>query len=81
MEIRVGGRETGTRYRKGWERMAVTLLVCFLQDRVSLFSLDCSRTHSVNQAGLELTEICCLCLLSPGIKGVHPYTLQLQLFH
>ena len=25
----------------------------------SLFSSDCPRTHSVEQAGLEFTEICC----------------------
>ena len=29
----------------------------FLQDRVSLCSPGCPRTHSVDQAGLKLTEI------------------------
>ena len=38
------------------------------QDRVSLCSPSCVRTHSVDQAGYEL-EIACECLPSAGIKG------------
>jgi hypothetical protein len=34
-----------------------SLPVSLFQDRVSLCSPSCPRTHSVNQAGLELTEI------------------------
>ena len=36
------------------------LLLLFLgfQDRVSLCSFDCPGTHSVDQVGLKLTEIC-----------------------
>ena len=52
--------------------------VCLLRDKVSLCSPGCSRTRSVDQAGLELTEI--HSLLSAGIKGVHhhhPATLSL----
>jgi hypothetical protein len=35
----------------------------FFQDRVSLCSLDCPGTHSVDQAGLELEQL---------HKGLHP---------
>jgi hypothetical protein len=45
---------------------------CFVfvfRDRVSLCSLGCLGTHSVDQAGLELKSAC-LCLPSAGIKGV-----------
>jgi hypothetical protein len=40
----------------------------FLQDRVSLCSSGCPRTHSVDHAGLKLTKIClplppkCVCV-------------------
>jgi hypothetical protein len=34
------------------------LLFAVFQDRISLCSLDCFWTHSINQAGFELTEIC-----------------------
>jgi hypothetical protein len=38
-----------------WKEIFV---VVFLQDRVSLYNIPgCSRTHSVDQAGLELIEI------------------------
>ena len=44
------------------------------RDRVSLYnSPGCSGTPSVDQAGLELTEIACLCLPSTGIKGLYHY--------
>jgi hypothetical protein len=44
--------------------------VLFSQDRVSLCSIGCPETHSVDPAGLEpLTEI--ICLPSAGIRGVH----------
>jgi hypothetical protein len=32
-------------------------------------------TYSVDQAGLELTEIACLCLLSAWIKGIYHHCL------
>jgi hypothetical protein len=32
--------------------------VLFIRDRASLCSLGCPGTYSVDQAGLELTEIC-----------------------
>ena len=50
--------------------LVVVVFVCLfiLQGRVSLCSSGCSRTHSVDQAGLELTVI--LCLPSAWIKGV-----------
>jgi hypothetical protein len=44
-------------------------LFFFFQDRVPLFSPGCPRTHSVDQAGPELTEITCFSLLSAGING------------
>jgi hypothetical protein len=50
-------------------------LCCFLfpfQDKVSLCSLGCPRTHSADQAGLELTErSACFCLPRIGVKDVH----------
>jgi hypothetical protein len=50
------------------------LFFCFLffvfRDRVSLYSPGCPGTHFVDQAGLELRNIACLCLPSAGIKGV-----------
>jgi hypothetical protein len=33
------------------------VLFCFFQDRVSLYSSDCPRTHFVDQAGLELRNL------------------------
>uniref|UniRef100_A0A8C8URS2 Uncharacterized protein n=1 Tax=Peromyscus maniculatus bairdii TaxID=230844 RepID=A0A8C8URS2_PERMB len=46
----------------------------FSRDKVSLCSFDaCPGSRSVDQAGLELTEIACLCLPSAGIKGVPQY--------
>jgi hypothetical protein len=48
---------------------------CF-QDRVSLCSLGCPGTHSVDQAGLELKRSTCLCLPSAVIKGVHHHQSQ-----
>ena len=49
----------------------VCVCVCFVfQDRVSLRIFDCPGTHSVDQADLELTEICLLLLHNPllGLK-------------
>lgn len=36
-------------------------LLALNKDRVSLCSPGCLKTHSENQAGLKLTEICLLC--------------------
>ncbi|GAB1287307.1 Calcium-responsive transactivator [Apodemus speciosus] len=43
---------------------------------VSLCSLDCPGTQSVDQAVLELTRSGCLCLRSPRIKGNSQYSQQ-----
>jgi hypothetical protein len=49
--------------------------LCFvLQDRVSLCSSGCSRTCSVDQAGLKLTEIHLPLPTIAGIKGLHHHT-------
>jgi hypothetical protein len=69
----------------------VFCLFFFFQDKVSLCSSGCPGTHSVDQAGPELT---CLCLLSAGTKGVFhhlvrvlhvflesPLKCYLQIFH
>jgi hypothetical protein len=45
-----------------------------LQDRVSLCSSGCSRTCSVDQAGLKLTEIHLPLPTIAGIKGLHHHT-------
>ena len=43
------------------------------------YSTECPGTHSVDQAGLELTELRLLCLPSAGIKGVrHSPSLTLS---
>jgi len=42
----------------------------FFQDRVSLCSLGCPGTHSVDQSGFELREIHLPLLLSARIKAV-----------
>jgi len=57
----------------------VCLFVCLFvfQDRVSLWSPDSPGTYSVDQAGLELTEIQ---LPSAGIKDMHTTTHQLFFF-
>ncbi|ERE83779.1 exostosin-like 1 [Cricetulus griseus] len=44
---------------------------------VSLHNLGSPETLSVDQAGLELTEICLLCLMSAGIKEVPNVLLAL----
>jgi hypothetical protein len=41
------------------------------RDSVSLCRPGHPRIHSIDQAGLELTESSCLCLPSPGFKSVH----------
>jgi hypothetical protein len=46
--------------------------------RVSLYSPGCPGTHSVDQAGLKLTEIICLCLPSAGIKDTHSAQVNLR---
>ena len=43
-----------------------------VQDRVSLCSFGCPRTHSEDQAGLRLTEIHLPLMPRAGIKGVPP---------
>jgi hypothetical protein len=40
--------------------------------QVTLCSLSCLGTCSVDHAGLELTETICVCLLNVGIKGMLP---------
>jgi hypothetical protein len=35
----------------------ILVLALVSQDRVSLYIPDCLRTHSIDQAGLKLTEI------------------------
>jgi hypothetical protein len=49
------------------------VVVCLvLRHRVSLCSPYCPGTHSVDQAVLELTEIClCLCVPNAGIGLCH----------
>ena len=44
------------------EKLFLSVCVC-LKDRISLYSLSCSGTHFVDQAGLKLIEIH---LLSPS---------------
>lgn len=41
--------------------------------RQSFISTDCPETHSVEQAGLELTKIHLLCPESAGVKGLCHY--------
>jgi hypothetical protein len=48
-----------------------SLLFFIFRDRVSLCSPGCPGTHSVDQAGLELTEMHLPLPPSAGIKGVH----------
>jgi hypothetical protein len=46
--------------------------VCFVfQDKVSLCSSGCPRTHSVEQDGVRLKRSACLCLPSAGARGVY----------
>ena len=52
----------------------------FLHDRVSLCSPGCPETCSVDQAGLELTEIRLPLPPSAGIKGVHHHHQNKQIF-
>jgi hypothetical protein len=40
-----------------------------------VYSPGCPGTHSVDQVGLELRKITCLCLPSAGIKGVSHHCL------
>lgn len=49
-------------------------------DRASLCSPGCPGTHCVNQAGLELPEIHCLCPPRAGITGVYHHTQQGYIF-
>ena len=68
----------------GFVCLFVCLFVCFLGgffETESLYSLGCPGTYSVDQAGLELTEITCLCLLSAGIKDVHHQTPLFSVFY
>ena len=46
--------ERGKKKRKGFLFLFLFCFVLFFQDRVSLYSPGCPRTHSVDQAGLEL---------------------------
>jgi hypothetical protein len=50
------------------------------QDRVSLYSPGCPGAHFVDQAGPDLRNPACLCLLSAGIKGVHHHARLLMYF-
>lgn len=43
-------------------------------DKIFLWSPDKPGIHHTNEAGLELTEIICLCLSSARNKGKHLYT-------
>ena len=54
--------------RKVIQKFAFCLVDLVFQDRVSLCSPGCPRTHSVDQAGLELRSAC-LYLPKAGIKG------------
>ena len=45
------------------------------QDRVSLCSPGCPGTYYVDQVGLELTELHCLCLWIAGIEGTQCHHL------
>lgn len=47
------------------------LYVCFWE-RVSLFSPRCPETCYVDQAGLNFTEVPCLCFLNARSKGMCP---------
>ena len=47
------------------------ILFLFLCDRVSLCSPSCPGICSVDEAGLELIEMCLPQPSSAGIKGVH----------
>lgn len=38
-----------------WNLLGLCLFVCFLE-RVSLYSLDCPGTHSVDQGGLKIRD-------------------------
>jgi hypothetical protein len=52
------------------------------QDRVSLSSSDCPGTHSIDQAGVELTEIHLPLSSGAGIKGVcHPTQPEVSIFN
>ena len=58
----------------------LSFFCCFLfQEMVSLCMLGCPKTHSVNQAVLELKEIC----VWAEIKGMHllPHTTARQRLH
>ena len=59
--------------------MYVCMRVYGFGSRISLCSSDCPRTHSVDQAGLELRSTC-LCLPSAGIKGVATTTTAWLLY-
>jgi hypothetical protein len=50
------------------------LFFFFFKDRVFLCSSCCLGTHSVDEGGLELTEIHQPCPPHAGIKGVYHYT-------
>jgi hypothetical protein len=57
------------------------ILVLVFQDRVSLCSPDCSRTHSVDQAGSNLQRSACLSFPNAGIKGMcHHCPARLHFF-
>ena len=46
---------------------------CFVfETKVSLCSLQCPGTYSVDQAGLGTNRSACLYLLSAGTKGMRP---------
>lgn len=53
------------------------ILFCFVSKRVLPCSLSCSKTHSVDQGGLELTEMCLpltglklWVVITPGYKSI-----------
>jgi hypothetical protein len=50
--------------------------VCFFQDRVSLYSLGCPGTHSVDQAGLELRNLPASASQVLGLKACATATQQ-----
>lgn len=49
--------------------VAVCLCLLTVKDRVSLYIPHWSRTCNVDQAVLQLSEICLFCLRMVGIKG------------
>ena len=61
--------------------VAVVAVVVVVWDRVSLYSSGCPRTHSVDQAGLELRNPPASPFQSAGITGVHHHRPACKYFH